>query len=85
MQTLLDLFIEDRFSEQCNEWLAAKKNISDSTSRELTKRQGVLLEELASKEYEMQRVLCNAVVGEVMGLFPYVFFVSAPSHRMLRP
>ena len=85
MQTLLDLSIADRFSEQCNEWLATKKNISDFTSRELTKRQRVLIEEFASKKNEMQRVLRNAVVGGVMELFPYVFFVSSPSHRMLRP
>jgi hypothetical protein len=85
MQTLLDLSIADRFPEQYNEWLTAQNYISDITSRELTKRQGVFFEELASKEYEMQRVLCNAVVGDVMELFPYVLFTSAPSHRMLRP
>ena len=76
LQTLLDLSIADRFPEQCDEWLTVKKSISDSTSRELAKRQGVLFEEPASKEYEMQRVLCNAVVGDVMELFPYVLFIS---------
>jgi hypothetical protein len=80
MQTLLDLSIADRFPKQCHEWRAATKNISDSCSQEWTKRQPIAFEELASKEYEMRRVLRGAVVGDVVELFPCVLFVNAPSH-----
>jgi hypothetical protein len=75
IQTLLDLCIEERFPKQCNEWHAAEKEISDMYSRERTERQRILFEELASKEDEMRRVLRDAVVRDVMELFPCVLFV----------
>jgi hypothetical protein len=84
MQTLLDLSIADRFPEQCNEWHAAKQDISDFYSRESTKRERIFFEELASKGYEMRPVLRDVVVEDVMGIFPCVLFVSA-RHKMLRP
>jgi hypothetical protein len=70
MQTLLDLSIADRFPEQCNEWHAAKQDISDFYSRESTKRERIFFEELASKGYEMRPVLRDVVVEDVMGIFP---------------
>lgn len=79
IQTLLDLCIEERFPKQCNEWHAAKKEISDMYSREWTERQRILFEELASKEDEMRRVLRDAVVRDVMDLFPCVLFVVPES------
>jgi hypothetical protein len=85
MQTLLGLFIANKFPKQCDEWHAAKKNISDFHSREWTKKQQSAFEELATKEHEMRRVLYDAVVGEVMALFPCVLFVIAQSDGMLRP
>ena len=85
IQTLLDLSIANKFPKQCNEWYAAKKNISDFHSRERTEKQQTALEELATKEHEMRRVLYDAVVGEVMALFPCVLFVIASSHGVLRP
>lgn len=86
IQTLLGLSLADRYPEQCNEWHDVKENISDLISRERTKRQHILFEELDSKQRELRRVLRNAVVKEVMELYPCVLlFVSAPSHRMLRP
>jgi hypothetical protein len=84
MQILLNLFMAAGFPKQCNEWRASKKDIADFYSRERTKRQRIALEELASREYESRRVLCHAVVGDVVGLFPCVVFLSDPSHRMLR-
>jgi hypothetical protein len=85
VQTLLELSLADRFPRQCDEWHVAKESISDFYSRESTKRQRIALEGLSSKEQEMRRVLRDAVVEDVMDLFPCVILVSAPSHRMLRP
>jgi hypothetical protein len=85
MQTLLELSLADRFPKQCNEWHAAKKRISDLYLRESMNRQRVALKGLSKKDHEMWRVLRDTVVEHVMDLFPCVLFVSAPSHRMLRP
>jgi hypothetical protein len=85
MQTLLDISITDIFPKQCDEWHVTKKNISNFHSREWIKKQQSALEELATKEHEMRRVLYDAVVGEVMALFPYVLFVIVQSNGMLRP
>jgi hypothetical protein len=79
MQTLLDLFIAERFPEQCDEWRASKTNISDFHSWERNERQRVIFEELASREHEIRRALCDAVVGDVVGLFPCVLFLSDPT------
>lgn len=72
MQTLLDLFIADKFPKQCDEWHASKKNISDFYAQERTRREHNVFEELANKVHEMRRVLRDAVVEDVMTLFPYV-------------
>jgi hypothetical protein len=85
MQTLLDLFIAEKFPNQCDKWHAAKKSISDFYARERTKREHDVLEELARKQHEMQRVLRDAVVEDVMALFPCVLFVNVLSHGALRP
>lgn len=85
MQTLLDLFIADKYPKQCDEWHATKKNISDFYAGERTKREHIVFEELASKGHEMRRVLRDAVVKDVMALFPCVLFVDILSHGVLRP
>ena len=72
VETLLGLSLADRYPEQCNEWHYVKENITDFISRERTKRQHILFEELDSREREMRRVLQNAVVLEVMELYPCV-------------
>lgn len=84
MQTLLDIFIADKYPKQCDEWHAAKKNISDFYAGERTKREHNAFEELVSKEHEMQRVLRDAVVKDVMVLFPCVLFESVLSYEVLR-
>lgn len=84
MQTLLDLSIADTFPRQCNEWHAIKKDISDSCSENYSTRQRIAFEEFTSEEHEMRRVLYDAVVGDVLKLFPCVLFVSTPTHKILR-
>ncbi|SRR6266478_8603443 len=84
MQILLDLSIANRFPKECGEWHAAKKDISDLYFREFTKRQHTVFEKLASREHELPPVLHDAIVGEVMALFPCVLFVVSQGHGMLR-
>jgi hypothetical protein len=85
MQILLDLSVANRFPKQCGEWHAAKKGISDFYFRECAKMQQAAFEELATKEHEMRRVLYDAVVGEVMALFPCVFVIALSHGMRLRP
>lgn len=84
IQTLLDLFIADKHPKQCEEWYAAKKNISDFYAGERTKREHDAFEELVSKEQGIQRVIRDAVVEDVMVLFPCVLFESVLSYEVLR-
>lgn len=81
VQMLLDLFIADKFPKQCDEWNAAKKDISDFYVREQTRREHNVFEELASKEREMRRVLRDAVVEDVIALFSCVLFVTCRPWR----
>ena len=80
MQTLLDLSIT-----QCNGWHAVKQEISDIIARRSTERQRAAFEELASKEDQLQCALRDAVVKEVVLLFPCVSFSIIAGHRMFRP
>jgi|SRR5712671_4385028 len=82
MQTLLDLSITDKFSKQCKKWHAAKQEISDVVTRESMEKQRVAFEKLASKEYRLHCALRDAVVGEVILLFPCVLFSITASHRV---
>lgn len=84
VQTLVDIVISDLFPKPCKEWRAVKRDIRDICNRESTKRQGVVFQELASKEDALRRVLREAIVEDVMGLFPYVPFDGPSSHSMLK-
>lgn len=83
IQTLLYLFIADRFPKLCDEWHATKKKISDIHSQEWTRRKQTAFEELAAKEHKIRHVIYDAIVEDVMVLFPCVLFVVSPSRRML--
>jgi hypothetical protein len=74
VQTLVDIAISDLFPKQCKEWRALKQDIHDICTRESTKRQGRVFQELASKEGALRCVLREEVVKKVMDLFPYVHF-----------
>jgi len=74
LQTLLDLHLADAFPKQCNAWHSLKQHISDGFSRERMKRQRAGFEELASQENALRRVLHDAVIDNVMWLFPCVSF-----------
>lgn len=71
VQTLVDI-VSDLFPKVCEDWNAAKLNILHDCDRELTKKQDSAFQELASVEDAVRCILREAVVDEVMSLFPYV-------------
>jgi hypothetical protein len=83
VQTLIDIAISDLFPKPCEEWGILKWEICDFCNRESTKRQGVVFQDLASKEDALHRVLREAIVKAVMGLFPYVPFSGPSSYSIL--
>jgi len=62
--------ISDMFPEQCNEWRIAVTNTRGYFREEMTKRQYTLSQELNDQEVSLQRALWDAVVDDVMKLFP---------------
>ena len=58
------------FPEQCNEWRNAVTNARGYFREEMTKRQYKLSQELNEQEVSLQRALWDAVVVDVMKLFP---------------
>ena len=76
VQTLVDIGISDLFPNVCEDWNAAKLNIPRDCNRELTKKKDSAFQELASEEDAVRCILHEAVVDEVMFLFPYVHWTD---------
>jgi hypothetical protein len=72
VQTLIDIAISDLFPIQCREWAAAKHDIHEMCNLESVVRQDSVLQELSSEEDALLCVLREAIVREVVALFPYV-------------
>jgi len=85
MQILIDIHLEDTFPQQCQEWNRAKQGISDELTLEKMMRQRAGFEELANQENTLRRVLRDAVIEELMALFPCVLFENSSNRGMLRP
>jgi hypothetical protein len=79
IQILVDLHLAHAFPEQCNEWQSVKQDISDILTRERVKGERSGLEKLAGEESALRYVLRDAVVQDVMALFPCVLFVNSPT------
>jgi len=60
------------FPEQCNEWRIAVTNAREYFREDMKKRQYKLSQELNDQEVSLQRALRDAVVDDVMKLFPWV-------------
>lgn len=85
LQILLDLYLADTFPKQCDEWRDAKWDIYNMLTLERTKRQRAGFEQLASQKNTLRRVLREAIIDDVMVLFPCVSFGKFSSRGMLRP
>jgi hypothetical protein len=67
---LVDVALSDTFPELCNTLRAAVENTCKRFYQELIKRQAKAYEELCRQEPSLQRALLDAVVEDVMKLFP---------------
>jgi F0F1-type ATP synthase membrane subunit b/b' len=74
VQILVDIAIADIFPEHCDKWRATNQDIRARYIQELTKRKDTVREEIVREEDSLRRVLREAVVEDVVKLFPYVLF-----------
>jgi hypothetical protein len=58
------------FPEQCNEFYVAEKNTRERFRQELIERHNKACEDLLRQEASLQRTLRDAVVEDVIKLFP---------------
>ena len=72
VKTLSRITMSDIFPGLCDEWWALKQDIRDIFRRESTNRRDVIFREIATEEGPLPHILREAVVEEVMSLFPYV-------------
>ena len=74
VQSLVSVAIADIFPERCDKWHITNENAHATFKQELARRKDVALRDIARKKDSLRRVLCEAVVGDVMKHFPYELF-----------
>ncbi len=67
---LVNVALSDIFPELCNTWRTAVGNTCERFYQELIKRQAEAHEELCCQGPSLQRALRDAVVEDVIKLFP---------------
>lgn len=67
---VVDVAIANSFSHQCSEWRAAKLSIDELFRMEMTKRKEKVSQIIANEENSLRRTLREAIVGDVIRLFP---------------
>jgi hypothetical protein len=77
VQILVDVAFSKIFSDQCSKWHATKKGIREQFREELVRRQEVVCQDLYREEHALQGSLREAVVSDVVKLFPWVFFMPS--------
>jgi hypothetical protein len=70
VQILVDVALSKRFPEQCSKLHAATRDIREISHKEMTRKQDLLCEELRGEERSLWRALREAVVNDVVKLFP---------------
>jgi hypothetical protein len=87
VKALNRIAISALFPGLCDEWLALKQDIYDIFRRESTNRKGVVFREIVTKEGPLRRILREAVIEEVVSLFPSIdrsiLSSLASSHKQL--
>ena len=72
VRILVDEVISNTFPKQCDEWHSATTDTRKSFREEMRKRQGKACQDFSSQEASLRRALLDAVVDDVMKLFPCV-------------
>ncbi|KAH9047481.1 hypothetical protein EDB83DRAFT_2317547 [Lactarius deliciosus] len=70
VQILVGVAIAERFPEQCDKWRAINQGARTKFMQELTERKETVRKEVIRGEDSLRRVLHEAVVEDVIGLFP---------------
>lgn len=71
VRILVEEVISNTFPKQCDEWRSAT-DTRKSFREEMRKRQGKACQDFSSQEASLRRALLDAVVDDVMKLFPCV-------------
>ncbi|KAH9047121.1 hypothetical protein EDB84DRAFT_1462824 [Lactarius hengduanensis] len=70
VQILVGVAIAEHFPEQCDKWRARNQGARTKFMQELTERKETVRKEVIRGEDSLRRVLHEAVVEDVIGLFP---------------
>jgi hypothetical protein len=74
VKTLVNIVIEDIFPKPCDKWRNANQEIRTRYKQELAKREDMARQKIARGEDSLWRALHDAVVEDVIMLFPYDCF-----------
>jgi hypothetical protein len=69
---LVDDIISDSFPKQCDEWRSATTDTRKTFQDEMKKKQEMACQDLSSQETSLRRALLDAVIDDVIRLFPCV-------------
>lgn len=72
VQILVDEVISDILPKRCAEWRSATTDTRKSFQEEIRMKQEIACQELSSQETSLRRALLDAVVDDVIKLFPCV-------------
>ena len=72
VRILVDEVISNTFPKQCDEWRSATTDTRKSVREEMIKKQEKDCQDIISQETSLRRALLDAVVDDVVKLFPCV-------------
>jgi hypothetical protein len=70
VQILMDVALLKKLPEQCSMWRKVQTDIREKSREELSRRQGVACQDLDREEHALRVALREAVVTDVVKLFP---------------
>jgi len=73
VKILVDIALKDLFPESCDKWRTAKQEIRARCKEELEKKEDTVRQEIARGECLLRGTLHEAVMKDVIILFPYDF------------
>ncbi|KAH9965565.1 hypothetical protein BGW80DRAFT_1345251 [Lactifluus volemus] len=80
VQILMDVALLKKLPEQCSMWRKVQTDIREKSREELSRRQGVACQDLDREEHALRVALREAVVTDVVKLFPTIKPESLSSH-----
>ncbi len=84
VKTLVSIAIKRLFPESCNKWRTANRDIRARCRQDLAKKENTVRQEIARGENSLRRALHEAVVKDVIELFPYDSVTSRKRPLLIR-